>query len=98
MAADVDSETTKAELLDASRKLREAHGAIGCFLDQSSDDMVHWIERSGRDESLFSLHAAPRRDRKETPRRGWLFRAVQRSRSAVQARSPFRCPRSFGAP
>jgi len=59
LAADVDSETTKAELQDASRKLREAHGAIGCFLDQSSDDTVHWIERSGRDESLFSLHAAP---------------------------------------
>ncbi|MCW1886147.1 DEAD/DEAH box helicase [Luteolibacter flavescens] len=59
LAADVDSETTKAELLDASRKLREAHGAIGCFLDQSNDDTVHWIERSGRDESLFSLHAAP---------------------------------------
>ena len=39
--------------------MREAHGAIGCFLDQSSDDTVHWIERSGRDESLFSLHAAP---------------------------------------
>jgi ATP-dependent DNA helicase DinG len=59
LAADVESETTKAELQDASRKLREAHGAIGCFLDQSSDDMVHWVEKSGRDESLFSLHAAP---------------------------------------
>jgi ATP-dependent DNA helicase DinG len=59
LAADVESETTKAELQDASRKLREAHGAIGCFLDQSSDDSVHWVERSGRDETLFSLHAAP---------------------------------------
>lgn len=59
LAADVESETTKSELQDASRKLREAHGAIGCFLDQSGEDNVHWIERSGRDESLFSLHAAP---------------------------------------
>ncbi len=59
LAADVESETTRAELQDASRKLREAHGAIGCFLDQSGEDSVHWIERSGRDESLFSLHAAP---------------------------------------
>jgi ATP-dependent DNA helicase DinG len=59
LAADVESETTRAELQDASRKLREAHGAIGCFLDQSGEDNVHWIERSGRDESLFSLHAAP---------------------------------------
>lgn len=59
LAADVESETTRAELQDASRKLREAHGAIGYFLDQSGEDNVHWIERSGRDESLFSLHAAP---------------------------------------
>ena len=59
LAADVESETTRAELQDASRKLREAHGAIGCFLDQSGEDNVHWIERTGRDESLFSLHAAP---------------------------------------
>lgn len=59
LAADTDSETTRAELQDASRKLREAHGAIACFLDQVGEDNVHWIERSGRDESLFSLHAAP---------------------------------------
>ena len=59
LAADVESEATRAELQDASRKLREAHGAIGCFLDQSDEGNVHWIERSGRDESLFSLHAAP---------------------------------------
>ena len=59
LAADVESETTRAELQDASRKLREAHGAIACFLDQSGEDSVHWVERSGRDESLFSLHAAP---------------------------------------
>ena len=59
LAADVESETTRAELQDASRKLREAHGSIACFLDQTSDDTVHWIERSGRDETQFSLHAAP---------------------------------------
>ncbi len=59
LAADVESETTRAELQDASRKLREAHGSIACFLDQSNDDTVHWIERSGRDETMFSLHAAP---------------------------------------
>ena len=59
LAADVESETTRAELQDASRKLREAHGSIGCFLDQSNDDTVHWIQRSGRDDTQFSLHAAP---------------------------------------
>ena len=59
LAADVESETTRAELQDASRRLREAHGAVGVFLDQSNEDSVYWVERSGRDEQQFSLHAAP---------------------------------------
>ena len=59
IAADVDSDTTKSELQDAARKLREAHGAIGVFLDQATDDSVYWIEKSGREETQYSLHAAP---------------------------------------
>lgn len=59
IAADVESESTRSELQDASRKLREAHGAIGVFLDQSTEDSVYWIEKSGRDETQYSLHAAP---------------------------------------
>src|SRR6478609_3519569 len=59
LAADVESETTRAELQDASRRLREAHGAVGVFLDQATDHSVYWVERSGRDEQQFSLHAAP---------------------------------------
>ncbi len=59
LAADVESDTTRAELQDAARKLREAHGSVGVFLDQSSEDSVYWVEKSGRDESQFSLHAAP---------------------------------------
>lgn len=59
LAADTESDTTRAELQDASRRLREAHGSIGVFLDQSTDDSVYWIEKSGRDEQQFSLHAAP---------------------------------------
>lgn len=59
LAADVESETTRAELQDASRRLREAHGSIGAFLDQAQDDSVYWVEKSGRDEQQFSLHAAP---------------------------------------
>lgn len=59
LAADVESETTRAELQDASRRLREAHGAVGVFLDQATDDSVYWVERSGRDEQQFSLHSAP---------------------------------------
>jgi ATP-dependent DNA helicase DinG len=59
IAADVESEATKSELQDAARKLREAHGAVGVFLDQSSEDSVYWVEKSGRDEAQYSLHAAP---------------------------------------
>jgi len=59
LAADIDSETTRSELQDASRRLREAHGTIGTFLDQGNEDSVYWIERSGRDEAQYSLHAAP---------------------------------------
>jgi len=59
LAADVDGESTKSELQDASRRLREAHGAVAAFLDQSEDDSVYWVERGGRDETQYSLHAAP---------------------------------------
>ncbi len=59
LAADVEGETTRAELQDASRRLREAHGAVAAFLDQAEDDSVYWVERGGRDETQYSLHAAP---------------------------------------
>jgi ATP-dependent DNA helicase DinG len=59
LAADVEGETTRSELQDASRKLREAHGAVAAFLDQAEDDSVYWVERGGRDETQYSLHAAP---------------------------------------
>jgi ATP-dependent DNA helicase DinG len=59
LAADVDNESTKSELQDASRRLREAHGSIGVFLDQGTENSVYWIEKSGRDETQYSLHAAP---------------------------------------
>jgi ATP-dependent DNA helicase DinG len=59
LAADVEGETTRAELQDASRRLREAHGSVAAFLDQTEDGNVYWVERGGRDETQYSLHAAP---------------------------------------
>ncbi|MBK1881185.1 ATP-dependent DNA helicase [Luteolibacter pohnpeiensis] len=59
LAADVESDSTKAELQDASRRLREAHGAVSVFLDQAETDSVYWVEKSGRDETQYSLHGAP---------------------------------------
>lgn len=59
LAADVEGETTRSELQDASRRLRETHGAVAAFLDQAEDDSVYWVERGGRDETQYTLHAAP---------------------------------------
>lgn len=59
LAADVESENSRAELQDASRRLREVHGAVAEFLDQSSEDSVYWVERGGRDETQYTLQAAP---------------------------------------
>lgn len=59
VAADIESDTSRSELQDASRRLREVHGSISSFLDQADDDCVHWIQKGGRDETIFSLHAAP---------------------------------------
>lgn len=59
VAAEQEGEGSRAELLDASRRLREAHGAVGAFLEQVEEDNVYWIEKAGRDDTQFSLHAAP---------------------------------------
>jgi ATP-dependent DNA helicase DinG len=59
LAEDLDHETARNELQDASRRIREAHGAIHAFLDQTDEGNVHWIQRGGRDEASLSLHAAP---------------------------------------
>ncbi|MFT4177198.1 MAG: helicase C-terminal domain-containing protein [Luteolibacter sp.] len=59
LAQDVESETTRSELQDTSRKLREVHGSISTFLDQREENSVYWIEKSGREETQFSIHAAP---------------------------------------
>ena len=59
LAADVESENSRAELQDASRRLREVHGAVAEFLDQSSEESVYWVERNGRDETQYTLQAAP---------------------------------------
>ena len=59
VAAEQEHEPSRLELQDASRKLREAHGGIAAFLDQSDEESVHWVQRGGRDETFISLHAAP---------------------------------------
>jgi ATP-dependent DNA helicase DinG len=45
----------------AGRLAAAARGAWrgGAFLDQQDEDSVYWVERGGRDETQYSLHAAP---------------------------------------
>jgi ATP-dependent DNA helicase DinG len=59
LADDTENESSKNELMDAARKLREVHAEVGEFLDQKDEGSVYWVERSGREESQFSCHGAP---------------------------------------
>ena len=59
LADDTEHEASRNELQDAARKLREAHGAVGEFLDQKDEDCVYWVQKDGREETQFSCHGAP---------------------------------------
>ncbi len=59
LAADVENEATRSELQDAARRIREAQGAVSVFLDQQDGGNVYWVERAGREETLFNLMGAP---------------------------------------
>ena len=51
--------TTRNELMDGARRMREIHAGIRIFLDQEDDDSVYWIQKGGREGDLLSIHAAP---------------------------------------
>jgi ATP-dependent DNA helicase DinG len=55
----LEDETMKAEIQDMGRRVREARLALAEFLSQSSGDNVYWVEKSGKSQTLLSLHAAP---------------------------------------
>ncbi len=59
LADDTEHESSRNELHDASRKLREINGAVAHFLEQEDQECVYWVEKSGRDEMQFSCHGAP---------------------------------------
>lgn len=59
LADDTEQESSRNELHDAARKLREVHGAVGEFLDQKDEDCVYWVEKTGRDDDQYSCHGAP---------------------------------------
>ncbi len=55
----IEDETTKAELQDLGRKIRDARAGIAIFLKQEADDYVYWVEQSGKTAKFHSLNAAP---------------------------------------
>lgn len=59
LAADTENDTTRAELQDGARRLREAHAALRIFLDQEDRGSVYWVERGGAERTSYTMRAAP---------------------------------------
>ncbi|MEM9079287.1 MAG: helicase C-terminal domain-containing protein [Verrucomicrobiota bacterium] len=51
--------SSRGELLDGVRRLREAHGALRVFLDQEDEGSVYWVERGGAQRETMTLRSAP---------------------------------------
>ncbi|MFC4993182.1 ATP-dependent DNA helicase [Rubritalea tangerina] len=59
-AEKLDKESaTRKELMDGARRLREMHGTLRLFLDQTDEESVYWVEKGGRDGDVLSLRSAP---------------------------------------
>ncbi len=54
-----DDEISRSELLDHSRRLAAARAGLRTFLDQSDEDSVYWLEKTGYRSESISLNAAP---------------------------------------
>src|SRR5207237_9627384 len=54
-----DDEMLKSELLELGRRIAEARGGMGVFLEQSARNHVYWVERTGKVAQLLTLNAAP---------------------------------------
>jgi ATP-dependent DNA helicase DinG len=55
----IEDETTKAELQDLGRRVRDARANLAVFLKQDAEEFVYWVEQTGRTQNLYNLHAAP---------------------------------------
>lgn len=55
----VTNETTKLELLDLGRRVRESRIAIGAFLEHSLEEQVYWVERRRDGPGNVTLSSAP---------------------------------------
>ncbi len=54
-----EDEFLKAELTDLGRRIRDAREGISIFLQQSAEEYVYWVERTGKAAQNITLNAAP---------------------------------------
>ena len=54
-----EDEFLKAELTELGRRIRDAREGIAIFLQQSAEEYVYWIERTGKAGHNITLNAAP---------------------------------------
>src|SRR4029450_366867 len=54
-----EDELLKAELQELGRRIGEAREGIAVFLQQSAEEYVYWIERTGKAAQNITLNAAP---------------------------------------
>ncbi len=59
IAEGIENETSRAEVLEGTRRLREAHGALRIFLDQEDEGCVYWVEAGGQERTSYTMRAAP---------------------------------------
>ncbi len=57
--ADTLGEAVKLELVEVSKRLVELKNAVVEFLEQSGRGKVYWVERSGAQDPVVTLRAAP---------------------------------------
>jgi ATP-dependent DNA helicase DinG len=54
-----EDEKLKSELQDMGRRIREARRGVVDFLQQTPENHVYWVERTGKVAQHLTLHAAP---------------------------------------
>ncbi len=59
VARQSDDEQIKSELQELGRRIRDTREGISIFLQQSADDYVYWVERTGKAAQSITLNAAP---------------------------------------
>jgi ATP-dependent DNA helicase DinG len=58
-AREADDERLKSELQDLGRRIREARRGVVDFLQQTPENHVYWVERTGKSAQNLTLNAAP---------------------------------------